>query len=403
MTCPLCNEPLDTAPVVGTHARYGYESRRVCCSRCGLIQVSPQPSEGGLLDYYRDGYRKEYLSSTPITVTKASGERRQYLPTDDDYEEALELTAEFQAAHLDDLHLPDGSMVLEVGCGQGRTLARLAERFHVAGIDPDPEAAEQAQERSGATAYALTWHEAPLTPGSLDAVVSFHVLEHMRDPVAFLRWCRLQLKPGGHLLVEVPNVDTPSGPLNANWWQWVHLFDFSGYTLGAMLRLAGFDDVEVEPHGSALIARGVNRGASLRDYEPHGGPSGEAVATWLHSYEARETAKLSRPAGSDVAARFMAGQVLDADEQELLREEVAALDREAAHIRRSWTDVRHAVSQYAQHAERMGYAGFDVWTADPQVAGQLWGESHAWVRVGALMRYLHECMVRTEQTYGGAK
>lgn len=403
MTCHLCGEDLDRAHVVGTTSRYERESRRVCCRRCGLVQVCPQPTEEELLAYYRDGYRRDYLADTHITITDGNGRRTASPDQPEEYERALTRKAELEVESVSRLGLPAGASVLEVGCGEGRTLRELMRAgYEPAGMDPDGTAVEKARGLAAdCDVYEAHWSE--VRGGRLDnfdAVVCFHVLEHVVDPLGFLMWCRGRLQPGGKVLCEVPNVDKPNGPLQENHWQWVHLYDFSPHTLGALAQRAGLAEVRTVPHGGAvtLIASSPKPyyGEPLA-YEPHTGPSGDAQALWLKSYEQRN-APVQAP-NYELVERFLSGE--NVEDLDGLRREWLAERREVSDLSKQWGDVKRAIWEFADQAEGLGYAAFDVWTHDDQVNGQVWGEGHAWTRTGILLKKIHEAMVRAEVTYRG--
>jgi SAM-dependent methyltransferase len=119
--------------------------------------------------------------------------------------------------------LPAGGRVLEVGCGYGRNLVALAAlpAGLVAGADPAAGELARARERLQAlpaaerTRVALVRQEPfrlPLRDGSFDLVVLWQVLEHVLGPGAkqrLLTECLRVLRPGGHLLVETPNLWFP--------------------------------------------------------------------------------------------------------------------------------------------------------------------------------------------------
>ncbi|HWC26500.1 MAG TPA: class I SAM-dependent methyltransferase, partial [Solirubrobacteraceae bacterium] len=111
------------------------------------------------------------------------------------------------AAHARRL-LPPGGRVLDVGCASGGLLALLRPHAaHLAGVELSPSAARAAARVADRVVCgALEDPQLPFEPASFDLVVLADVLEHLVDPAAGLAraagWCR----PGGAVLVSVPNV-----------------------------------------------------------------------------------------------------------------------------------------------------------------------------------------------------
>ena len=102
-------------------------------------------------------------------------------------------------------HVERGASVLDVGCGTGFVLERLAEHFDAWGCEPDP----------GVRARATEGIRNRILPGSTDnlvaarsrqyaAVMLLDVLEHLDDDVAALQQIRPVLEPGGVVLITVP-------------------------------------------------------------------------------------------------------------------------------------------------------------------------------------------------------
>ena len=114
-------------------------------------------------------------------------------------------------AMLDDLEmeivepLASGRDVLEVGCGTGLILARLARSAKSArGVDLSPGMLERAKQRglevSEASATAL-----PFPDASFDVVCSFKVLAHVPDIELALSEMARVCRPGGHVVAEFYN------------------------------------------------------------------------------------------------------------------------------------------------------------------------------------------------------
>jgi 2-polyprenyl-3-methyl-5-hydroxy-6-metoxy-1,4-benzoquinol methylase len=107
--------------------------------------------------------------------------------------------------------VPRGGRVLDAGCSAGYLAERLvAQGSAVVGLELDPQAADGArrwcEQVIVGDAEAV---ELPFEPGSFDAIVCGDLIEHLRDPGAFLARVRPLLRPDGRLVLSTPNV--------ANW------------------------------------------------------------------------------------------------------------------------------------------------------------------------------------------
>jgi SAM-dependent methyltransferase len=83
----------------------------------------------------------------------------------------------------------------------------------------------------------------------------FDTLEHLRRPAEVLAKVRRSMRPGGHLLMTVPNADAIEvrlfGAHAVNWWIPLHLFHYRAQTLETMLWRAGFRELEFSWHQEA--------------------------------------------------------------------------------------------------------------------------------------------------------
>ena len=116
-----------------------------------------------------------------------------------------------------DRYAPPRSRALDVGCGTGFLLERLAGRgFSGTGIDLSPESVEHARSRLrdiGASerldAQVGSAYEPP--PGPYDLIALTDVLEHLENPRGCLATLRERLAPGGLLVISTPNRRSLSG------------------------------------------------------------------------------------------------------------------------------------------------------------------------------------------------
>ena len=145
--------------------------------------------------------------------------------------------------------LPVGS-VLDVGCGSGQFLALARQMgWQCYGVEIDPVAAQVARDTGAAIVSSRVETLDASYDGRFDVVTLSHVIEHGHDPQETLRHCRRVLKPGGHLWIETPNIDSAGYRLFGRFWRGLesprHLVIFNAESLRMILRDMGFERIEV--------------------------------------------------------------------------------------------------------------------------------------------------------------
>jgi SAM-dependent methyltransferase len=207
------------------------------CSGCRLIRLSPFPTPAELRDYYPDTY---WYVPEHDTVSRLEELYRRTVLSDH---------VRFVRTALE--NCPEPAPVLDVGCGGGLFLRMLAERGHrVVGLDFSLPAASAAWRINGVPAVCGSLTQAPLPPASCAAVTMFHVLEHLYDPVAYLEAAANLLRPGGRLIIQVPNAGCWQMTLLGEHWAGIdiprHLFNFRLRDLELLLDSSGFEIARIK-------------------------------------------------------------------------------------------------------------------------------------------------------------
>lgn len=143
--------------------------------------------------------------------------------------------------------------ILDVGCGTGEVLAVARDRgWRVCGLEPVVKSAEFARAR-GLDVRAATLEGSGLPERTFDVVSAFHVLEHMEDGVSFLRLLARWVRPGGLIVVEVPNWRSLHRRNAGAAWSGLrpleHAAHYGPRPLTAALRRAGTQPVRVTTPG----------------------------------------------------------------------------------------------------------------------------------------------------------
>jgi SAM-dependent methyltransferase len=151
---------------------------------------------------------------------------------------AAPLLARFDRRRLTLLGPPSGAL-LDVGAGRGRFVSHAREAgWDARGIEPSAREDAPNVDRVGIEA-------ADVAPGSLAAVTLWHVLEHLEDPAAALHRIAGWLRPGGVLLVGVPNLASLQARVGGPRWYHLdlprHRTHFTAAGAETMLRGAGFE------------------------------------------------------------------------------------------------------------------------------------------------------------------
>ncbi len=226
-SCILCNNP--KLGVISSHVRDSKKYKVVKCLKCGHAQIFPIPKKDEDKKFYdEDRQAKNINYCKGITELKKK--------TKEDTLRRVKLINKFT---------PKNGSVLEIGSGYGFFLEEVRKHGHkVIGIEISNERREYSKKITNVKVLNVNLNEQILSIGKFDTIALFQVLEHIIDPVIFLKNITKLVKPNGKVIIEVPNFNDFQLELNkaySEWyWQRAHIHYFSPKMLKHVLLCAGF-------------------------------------------------------------------------------------------------------------------------------------------------------------------
>lgn len=271
--CPICGTTLPKEP--------GYlvrEWKIAICPECGAGVTTPRPTIDEIGAYYKDSFFSVRPDDDVAAIVRDILSRRSslgiiYLRTrrvvldavKNGYERCLMggivkrtllAPVRFLLGLLFDpvivLAPQEPGKLLDVGFGRGELMMRARRLgWDVHGVEVSQKSVDwgtemglSVQRFDGAFREPL-----PYPNGTFDAVTMLNVLEHTHDPRKAIERTLAVLKPGGRLIVAVPNFDAVDIPvLGPSWNQWQlpqHLTFFTGPNLTRLLKECGMEVADV--------------------------------------------------------------------------------------------------------------------------------------------------------------
>lgn len=195
----------------------------VKCKTCGLIYVNPRRLVASNICPYSPIQELYYFQKTYPQRWRA-------------YTRLVHLLPHWLGYHPQTL--------LDIGCGDGALIevARIAG-INSHGVEISPSLIRLVQARLGIDSVVsdLTC----LPDKFYDVITIINVLEHTPEPIKVLQESKRLIKPGGMLLVHVPNIGgLPARLTRARWHQiepLEHFYYFHEHTLNHMLMKVGLE------------------------------------------------------------------------------------------------------------------------------------------------------------------
>ena len=178
--CPACGQPGELA---FTKNGFSYDE----CAHCLTLFANPRPESAAFERYYRESQSSRFWATTFYKTTEAARREKLWRP------KAL------QVQEILTRWLPDvDPLVLDVGAGYGVFAEELGALGHrVTVIEPAPHLAEVCRAKGLSVLQNFLEEVSPSDlPDGPKVFTSFELLEHLHDPVAFVRQLRELMETG---------------------------------------------------------------------------------------------------------------------------------------------------------------------------------------------------------------
>jgi len=230
------------------------------CGTCGLAYTHPMPTAEQIAEIYRDNYFASHytdierwhrgnVSPGEIACVNMS---------------ALVRVAEIQGI-LSELGVRDHVKFLELGSSYGIVLnAGKLLGWDVWGVEVNETLAKYCREVAGLNVLCKSIEESvPLLPRDFQAIALYHVIEHVKDPVALVLQLFSLVRRGGIVVIQTPNIESRNSLEQGSAWEYFkppeHLWYFSESSLKALLKRAGFRPIECKVSDSRTMLKQVLR------------------------------------------------------------------------------------------------------------------------------------------------
>lgn len=251
MGCLLCSK--NKFKKISNQVRDSKSHRIVKCEDCGLLQIWPLPP----LSEEREFYAKDRQAKNIKVPTDIKTIKENFFP---DNERRSEMISKI---------ISKKSRILDVGSGYGFFLqAMLNKGFqNIVGSEISEERREISKKITKAKVFDINFLEENNSLEKFDCITLFHVLEHIRDPIYFLKNIKKVLKPRGTLIIEVPNCKdmllSVSEEYRDFYWQLAHLSYFSEKNLKEIVKKSGLvldDIIYVQRYGVENMMNWITEG-----------------------------------------------------------------------------------------------------------------------------------------------
>lgn len=216
----------------GDYGKESSESHEVIkCNDCGLVRLKNNPLSIG---YYQSSEYRDSYNSTSVA---------------DDY---IDMHDNEQSPRVDKIGVSEfrNKKVLDFGCGGGAFLDLIKNVADITyGIEPF-EGYHESLKNRGHYVFSNEVDAIKELKNSVDVIVSFGVIEHVEEPIEYLKSAFSLLRQGGKMYIETDNLDDVLMKFEIDefdrfFYRTAHLWYFNAETLTLACKKSGFENIKL--------------------------------------------------------------------------------------------------------------------------------------------------------------
>ncbi len=235
--CPICNNSkfekyLSTKDYFLSQENFELE----LCNKCSLVFTNPKPSKNNLGKYYKS---EEYISHSG--TKKGITNKLYHIVRNYTIRKKYKTVSKYS----------NGKNIIDYGSGSGLLLSFFQKnKWNTLGFELDDNARKISSELHAVNSK----HPDKLIEvenNSLDAIMMWHVLEHISDPNTLFNNFHRILKDNATLFIAVPNINSYDATYYKNYWAALdvprHLYHYNHKTIKLLLEKNNFKLKKIKP------------------------------------------------------------------------------------------------------------------------------------------------------------
>lgn len=237
--CKICHSELEVFLSDLFDDRYGYPGLFTVyrCPNCGFGQTVPELTGQELGNLYTNYYPRKDITAAGVKASMGSVTGPLFRWRS--WWQGIDNTCHW--------HIQPNTTVLDIGCGSGVSLLEIQALGAEAYGTEEDRNVEKVAQALGLKIFFGDIMQAGYADGFFDTITMSQLLEHISDPIQFLKNVRTKLKPTGRVVMSFPNIDgRQRRRTSRHWINWHIPFHVNFFTQRSIQQLADQTGFEIQ-------------------------------------------------------------------------------------------------------------------------------------------------------------